>query len=334
MRRPVNSTRMARAVEHRRGAGRDRRLAAGGRRRDQPSGVSVSRRRQYFAARAALDAQALVHDVNAVGDAPDEAEIVRDEDDRQAKSLLQLPEQCQDAGLHRDIERGRRLVRDQQIGIERQCHRDHHPLALAARQLVRIGVELGGRVIDGDQLEQLERPVAGGGPRHSGMAPQRRRHLLADAVERVERRHRLLEDHGHSGAAKTIELSRRGAEQLRAAIARRSGRDAVGGEQAHDRQHRLALARAELADDGDRLAGGDVEVQAAHRVDRAASTVEPHRELANRQQWLGRRRHRIRRCRSGGSCRARRQPARGTAAGRPAARRQASRHHAPRRSRP
>ena len=44
-------------------------------------------------------------------------------------------------GLDGDVERGRRLVGDQDVGLVGERHRDHHPLALAARELVRIGGE-------------------------------------------------------------------------------------------------------------------------------------------------------------------------------------------------
>ena len=63
-------------------------------------------------------------------------------------------------------------------------------------------------------------------------------------------------------------------EQIAAAIVDRAGRLAVGGEQAHRRHHRLALARAGLADDGDGLAGVDREVDALHRLDDAVERAE------------------------------------------------------------
>ena len=56
-------------------------------------------------------------------------------------SRLQPAEQLQDLRLHRDVERGRRLVGDQQVGLAQQRHRDHHPLAHAAGELVRVHVE-------------------------------------------------------------------------------------------------------------------------------------------------------------------------------------------------
>ena len=54
---------------------------------------------------------------------------------------LQLADEIEDLRLHRDVERGRRLVGDQQRGIAGQRHGDHRALAHAARQLVRIAVD-------------------------------------------------------------------------------------------------------------------------------------------------------------------------------------------------
>ncbi len=48
-------------------------------------------------------------------------------------------QQLEDLGLDRDVERGRRLVGDQQIRLARERHRDHHALPHAARELVRVG---------------------------------------------------------------------------------------------------------------------------------------------------------------------------------------------------
>ena len=57
------------------------------------------------------------------------------------KPRLELPQELQDLRLDGDVERRRRLVRDQEVGLVGERHRDHHPLALAARELVRIRVE-------------------------------------------------------------------------------------------------------------------------------------------------------------------------------------------------
>ena len=63
------------------------------------------------------------------------------------KSLVQSDHQVEDLRLDRHVERGRRLVGDQHLGIAGQRDRDHHALAHAAGELMRIGVDpvLGGR---------------------------------------------------------------------------------------------------------------------------------------------------------------------------------------------
>ena len=47
----------------------------------------------------------------------------------------------EDLRLHGDVERGGRLVGDQQVGLVGERHRDHHALALPAGQLMRIACQ-------------------------------------------------------------------------------------------------------------------------------------------------------------------------------------------------
>ena len=87
----------------------------------------------------------------------DDAEIVGDEQDAHAVSRLQPSHQRQDLRLDRHVERGRRLVGDQQRRVARHRERDHHALAHAARELVRVLVQAlrGGR--DLHQLQHAQR---------------------------------------------------------------------------------------------------------------------------------------------------------------------------------
>ena len=91
--------------------------------------------------RRLLDDPAAVHDDDVVGELGDDAEVVRDHDDRHVELLLQLVHQAQDLRLRRHVERGRRLVGDQELRVVDQRHRDHHALPHAARELVRIVVD-------------------------------------------------------------------------------------------------------------------------------------------------------------------------------------------------
>jgi hypothetical protein len=66
---------------------------------------------------------------------------VGDEEHRHAEARLQRFEQIEDLRLHRDIERRRRLVGDQEVRLVGKRHGDHHALALPTGELVRVGVE-------------------------------------------------------------------------------------------------------------------------------------------------------------------------------------------------
>ena len=77
------------------------------------------------------------------------------------KVVLQLAHQVEDLRLDGDVERRRRLVGDQHLGIARQRHGDHDALAHAARQLVRIGVRALLRLGDVDAAQHLDGLVHG-----------------------------------------------------------------------------------------------------------------------------------------------------------------------------
>ena len=83
----------------------------------------------------------------------DDAEVVRDEHVRQLELVLQVVEQVDDLRLDRDVERRDRLVGDDQLRVQRERAGDADPLALAARELVRVAVDVVGR--QADDLEQL-----------------------------------------------------------------------------------------------------------------------------------------------------------------------------------
>ncbi len=91
--------------------------------------------------RRLLDDLPRVHHSDLVGATGDDAEVVRHEDHGHEPLALLLLQQVEDLGLHRDVERSRRLVGEEQLGPARERDRDHHPLAQAARQLVRVFAE-------------------------------------------------------------------------------------------------------------------------------------------------------------------------------------------------
>jgi hypothetical protein len=175
----------------------------------------------------------------------------------------QLRQHLEDLRLDGDVERGRRLVGDEDVGTVCDGHGDHHALAHAARQLVRVGARPTVRLRDGDHLEQLENLRSRRAPADAVVRAQDARELVLDGEHRVQRRHRVLEDHRHVLPADALQDVRVGADELGAAVADRPAH--VGcRQQTEDRHHRHRLARARLAHDGERLALAQLEVDAAH----------------------------------------------------------------------
>ena len=72
-------------------------------------------------------------------------------------SSRELAHQLEDLRLDGDVERGRRLVGDEELGIAGERHRDHDALAHAAGELVRVVVEARLRRRDADAAQHLDR---------------------------------------------------------------------------------------------------------------------------------------------------------------------------------
>ena len=102
--------------------------------------VGVLRPLEHVGRAALLDDLALAHDVDAVGHRAHDAEVVRDQQHGHAELALQVLQQLEDLRLDGDVERRGRLVGDQQVGLVGERHGDHHALALAAGELMRVGV--------------------------------------------------------------------------------------------------------------------------------------------------------------------------------------------------
>jgi hypothetical protein len=96
---------------------------------------------QDFRCRTGIHHLAMTHDGDPVGKLRHDREVVRDEQQAHLLLLHQLSQQVEDLCLDHDVERRGGLVGNEQLRLHRAGHGDHHPLALAARQFVRIAVE-------------------------------------------------------------------------------------------------------------------------------------------------------------------------------------------------
>ena len=229
-----------------------------------------------------------MHDDDAVGHLGDDAHVVRDQDQRHPEFPLQVPDQRQDLGLDGHVERRRRLVGNQDLGPERQRDGDHHALAHAAGELVRVLRQPPFGLGDADRLERGDRGRARLACADRAMRQDRLGQLPPDRQHRIERGHRLLEDHGDLGAAHLAHLALAERRQFAAAE-----RDAAAGnprhrlgQKPHDRKRRHRLAGARLAGDAQRLAGGDVEGDVVDDRAPAARRRNLGREAADGEDWF------------------------------------------------
>ncbi len=217
---------------------------------------------------------------------PDNAEIVGDQHNRHAETLLERAQQFQYLRLDRHIKRRRRLVGDQDVGFVGKRHGDHDALPLAAGQFMRVTVNAAGGIGNADQFQEFQHAAAGRFPAAAAVVDDRFGDLAADRVKRIERGHRLLKDHRDLGTADLVELVISQSDQFLAPIGGGASDGAVSSEQAHNAHHRLALAGAAFADDGERLAGTDIEADALDRIDRAIRRREIHFQVADRENGV------------------------------------------------
>ena len=205
-----------------------------------------------------------VHHRDTVGEAGHDAEVVRDQDDRRSGRLFGRLEHVQNLRLDRDVERGRRLVGDDHVGLIGHRHRNHDALAHAARKLVRKRRGASRGVRDSRERQQLDGARMRRLSRHVVVSQNRLRDLIADRVHRRECRQRVLENHRDAPAPNLRQLPIAQSYQVALAKANRSRHACVRRQQAHDRQRRNGLARPRLADDSQHFAGANLIRDAAH----------------------------------------------------------------------
>ena len=184
----------------RRGAGA--RLAA--RRRGSSRGVAarsaarvgMERPREEVAARRLLHDAPRVHHDDARARLGDDAEVVRDEEDRTSRAPAAGRAELQDLRLDRHVERGRRLVGDEQLRAGRRA-----PPRSSTRWRMPpenwCGYSAARRRGSGMPTRCSISTASSRAARASRRRWSRARlgDLLADRQDRVQRRHRVLEDH-------------------------------------------------------------------------------------------------------------------------------------------
>jgi hypothetical protein len=211
---------------------------------------------------------------------------VRDVDDRHPQLGLDSLQLLEDLVLHDDVEGGGRLVGDDQLRAARQSHGDDRALAHATRELVRVPIKHVRR--EPDRVEQLLHVLALLLVAHDAavVGVERLADLVADAVYRVPRVHRALEDHRDLLPAPPPHLIRAQPQQILAVepnLARHVHR--VRREQPQQRQRDRGLAAARLADQAHRLTLVNRERDVVDGRHFAGLDLVVHDKPIDLQQW-------------------------------------------------
>ncbi|MCX7363257.1 MAG: hypothetical protein NTV97_15570 [Alphaproteobacteria bacterium] len=251
----------------------------------QRPGVGMARIGQKIFGRTFLDHFARVHHQHARADVGDHAEVVADQDDGGAEVAVQPAQQVEDLRLDRHVERGGRLVGDEERSLVGEAHGQHHALAHATGELVgkRIHRAVGRGHAHAPQ--QVDRAAARGLRGEAAVRRHRLDELSGNAQDRVQRRHGVLEHHGDLAAAhgaNSLVVEKREVAALEQDRAADDPRRLV--EQAHDRLGADALAGAGFAHDAQRLAGMHVEADAVDGADGTGIGQEPGAQIAHLEQ--------------------------------------------------
>ena len=177
---------------------------------------------------------AVLHHGHAIGELAHQVQVVGDQQHRHPGLALQIVEQAQDLRAQRHVQRRGGLIGQQQARPARQGHGDHRALALAARELVRKAVGAAARVGNAGGGQGFDRRVPGLPAAEGLLEFQHLGHLVAHREERVQGRHRLLEDHG--------DVIARGCPAARARAAGADRRCAPRGGRSRDAAEPLTVA--------------------------------------------------------------------------------------------
>ena len=242
----------------------------------------MARQKQVFGSARVHHTPAVHHD-HAVTKAGHHVQIVADHQQAHATLAYFLVHDSQHLGPHHDVEGRCRLVGDHQAGRGDHHGGDHHALADAAGELVRVGVKHPPGVIHPDRRQHLQHPRACLSLAEDTMQQAGLRNLPTHPLHRVEGELGILQDHGNAAAADIAPAGGVLSQQVDAVKCHPVGTDCARfADQAHDGPCRHGLARARLTHDADPFRA-HLQRQALHDVHRSGGRIEAHRQVVDEQ---------------------------------------------------
>jgi hypothetical protein len=176
--------------------------------------IGMTRLGEQLPRRRALDQASGIEHRHLVAEVGGKTQIMRDEHQGRAGARLQLGDQPNDTRLDRDVERGRRLVGDNEPRIAGEGHGDEYTLAHATRELMGIFAQDVGTLAQMDRIEQRQRPFAALAACRDAQAAEMLVELRADGTGRIKRRQRLLRYESNIIAEQRTASRRRQAEKI------------------------------------------------------------------------------------------------------------------------
>lgn len=255
---------------------------------DESPRVRVARMAEELGGRGVFHDPAEVHDGDPFAEVLDNGEIVGNQQVGKAQLALQLLEESKDLGLDGDIERGDRLVENEQPRFEGEGPGNPDALPLSTRELVGIALPLAR--VEPYPLHQFDDPfLAGAGLPVLGEAREGKAENPGDRLARIQGGVGVLEDHLHFRAQPAQPLAVE-SPQFPAAVVDGAAR---GGEQT---QEKLAGGRFSATGLPDQPEGLPLLETQGNTVDRgefparlASQPSTPDRkgpaEVFNREQW-------------------------------------------------
>jgi len=215
----------------------------------------VERGSEQFLCRGVFHDLPGIHDGGRIGPFSHDAHIVADEDQPHSGCLLQLSDKFKYLRLDGNIESRRRFVCDEELRLAGKRHGDHHPLAHAAAELMRICAEPVAWRGNADLSQYIEGFLPGLVAGELPVETKSLGDLEANSHDRIERGHRLLKNHGDAVAAKFLHLLGGEPQKIMSTEKDFPRHDATRRrDKSHYRECRDALAAPRFTHNGERFA--------------------------------------------------------------------------------